>query len=421
MNKIILSLDMSLNKTGWSVMTNDGVLLYYGNIQIVGNLSETERLIYITNVIKSLIEMYDITHIVIEDVYYLRNIKTYCSLAQLVGVVRLIGYKYVGENVFVLPTTFVRSVFGLKTKEEVFNFVKLKYNLSNLNFDDHNDICDSIILGMCFIGESTFYKTKRMLSVEKKLDKDIREYLIDLYWITEKPLKTIASKLKVSYGTLYSWMQNLKIPIRDKAFRTNMFPKELTYEQEQVLLGTVMGDGGLYRSNKDYGDYCLQIGHSIDVKPYLEYKAEIFNLFFSSMFDSFKVDSNTYTSVFRTVYLPIFSRYAKMFYKNNIKIVNPLVLNKLDALGVAIWFMDDGYYQSNKYSGVLGLCTHGFSEEENWTIQKWFSKRFEIDFRVTRCRNYYYLKTGKKDNIDKFMSIVSKHVNKIDVMKYKLK
>lgn len=417
----ILSIDPALLRTGWSVLIDDASLVSYGVIETPANISDAHRLMYISKSIKSLIDIYNINKLVIEDVYYLKNIQTYCLLSQLSGVLRLIGYECLGNNVFVLPTTFIRSVLNLKNKEEVFDFITKKFNLDNFNFEDHNDICDSIAIGLCFLNDAV-YKTKKMLEIEKTFNIDLRNYLMESYWTNECTLISISKKLRIGYSTLHSWFQNLKIPIRDTVFYDGMFPSVLTYEQEQVLLGTVLGDGGLYRSNSSYGNYCLQIGHEYKYKEYLIYKASFFDTFFSSLFDCFRVEEDRWVSLFRTVYCSIFTDYANLFYKDGIKMIDTTILNKLDALGIAIWFMDDGYYSKNGKHSVLGLCTHGFSYEENELIQLWFADRFDIDFKITKANGkYWHLKTGKKSNIDKFMGIVSEYVKNVDVMRYKLK
>jgi len=413
----ILCLDLALNHSGWSVL-HDRDLISYGKILPPKYLSNAEKMIHTNNAIESVLDIWpDINYIVIEDVYYLRNIKTYCTLCQLLGIIRYTAYKYVGNNTFVLSATHVRSSFGLSKKEEVFDFIVGKYNLNNFNFEEHNDVCDSIILGLSFLEKDSVVKTKRMKLVESSLDNSLYEYMLDEYWNNEKSLQSISKNLKVSYGAIHEWFGNFKIPIRDHKFYIDKFPKELSYEQEQILIGTVLGDGGLYKSNKNGGEYCLQISHSTKFRKYLEHKAEKFDVFFSCIFDCFRDDS--YLSIFRTVYHPLFSEYAKKFYKKGFKVLPMGLVNKLDPLGIAVWFMDDGYYSDNGYSGVVGLCTHNFSENENNKIAGWFNERFGIDFRVTKQREYFYLKTGKKNNVNKFMDIVRPYI--VKSMAYKLK
>lgn len=216
----ILSLDPALLKTGWSVLTTAGKLEAYGTIDTSFNMSDIQRLMYISENVSGLIEFYKVGKLIIEDVYYLKNIQTYCLLAQVSGVLKLTGYAKLGNNVFVLPTTFIRSVFGLKNKEEVFNFVVSKFNLTDFNFKEHNDICDSIIIGLCFLDDAV-YKTKKLITVEKKLGVDMKTYLTEAHLTNLESLADIAKRLKVGYSTLHSWMRNLKIPIRE----SDLYPK----------------------------------------------------------------------------------------------------------------------------------------------------------------------------------------------------
>lgn len=403
----ILSIDAALRRTGWSVINSGGELLSYGLINTPKDINDFQRLIYISNNIKELMDIYNVNILLIEDVYYLRNIKTYCLLSQLNGVLRFIGYERLGNNVFVLPTTFIRSVFNLKTKKEVFEFVINKFGLHHLNFTDHNDICDSIIIGMSFIAEDV-YKTKKMISIEKTNNIDLTHYLTDAYINNNESLVDIAKKLKVGYNTLYSWVQNLKIPIKEDRLLNYM---ELTNDQEQVLLGTIVGVGDLYRSNK-HNNYCLQIEHKLCNKKYLVYKSSFFESLFYSLFDVYKIKQNAWFSIFRTVYCELFNKYVELIYYNDRKVISSTFLDKLGPLGVSIWFRDSGYYRATKQSEVIGIDTTAFSYDENVLIQKWFLDKFGIDFRIVKYKTkYWYLKTGKKNNILKFSDIISEYID----------
>jgi len=80
-------------------------------------------------------------------------VKTLKTLMQFITVVNMSCYELLNiEPVFIYTVT-VRSKFGLKTKEEVFEFVKDKYKklLKKYEFDDGNDITDSILMGLYFL------------------------------------------------------------------------------------------------------------------------------------------------------------------------------------------------------------------------------------------------------------------------------
>jgi hypothetical protein len=84
--------------------------------------------------------------------------------------------------------------------------------------------------------------------------------------------------------------------------------------------------------------------------------------------------------------------------------------------------MDDGNYYHNKQE-TISIATHCFSKEENDLMADWFKKRFNIAFRVTRASKdetvYYYLRSGKKSEISKFIDLVTPYITKS--MRYKIK
>ena len=68
----------------------------------------------------------------------------------LYGVINLECFFELGEEpIFISPQT-VRSYYQLKTKEDVFNYVKNKYKvkLKNYTFETGNDISDSVLQGL---------------------------------------------------------------------------------------------------------------------------------------------------------------------------------------------------------------------------------------------------------------------------------
>jgi Holliday junction resolvasome RuvABC endonuclease subunit len=436
--KNMLCLDLSLTHTGWSVF-KDEYLYSFGVIPVSNNkFSSSERIYYIVENILSIVTLHDIDVVVIEDVYFKLNMNTFGQLCELRGAILSILYPIVGNNIFILPATHVRSCFELKSKEDVYTYINTIMPELNFNFEEHNDICDSIMLGLSFLDKSKVIKTKKMLSIEKKLDEPLEKYLLREYWVNEVSLKQLAKRLKISYGSIYNWFNNIKIPIKTLKHSTETLPDHLTYEQEQVLVGTVMGGGGIFKGPSTRGEYFLQIGHSIKQVEYLDHKA---NYFFDSGFYGYR---NEYTAhckgsdkynvpdgffdmvIFRTVSHNIFSKYRKIFYVNNVKVVLDDVLNLFDAFGVAIWYMDDGSFDKKSYR--IRICSFSFTEEENLKIVDWFKHKFNISTKIMRDKKeytregevewYYGIEINKKLEVTKFIELITPYI--IPSMFYKI-
>lgn len=144
----ILSFDVSSVSTGWAFIF-DGNLREFGTIEPPKSFRLQEKLYYFDNMVSALMRIFRPNYVVVEETY-LKNVKTLKILMQFIGVMNLeCFYELEEEPIFVSPQT-VRSHYKLKTKEDVFNYVKNKYKakLKNYTFETGNDITDSILQGL---------------------------------------------------------------------------------------------------------------------------------------------------------------------------------------------------------------------------------------------------------------------------------
>ena len=141
----ILSLDVSSVSTGWAFM-------FYGKLQEFGTIAPPksyrlqEKLYWFKNTSNALLKIFDPDYVIIEETY-LKNVKTLKVLMQFVAVANLECFKVCEiEPLFISPQT-IRSYYELKTKEDVFEYVKNKYKvkLKKYTFETGNDITDAIL------------------------------------------------------------------------------------------------------------------------------------------------------------------------------------------------------------------------------------------------------------------------------------
>jgi len=146
----VLSLDVSSISTGWSLLTNEKKLLCFGVISIP-DVELSAKLYWFHNYIESLIITLDPAIVLVEETY-LKNVKTLKTLSQFIGIVNFVCFKYRKQTIYLSPNT-VRAFFKLKTKHDVFDFVKNKYRvkLKGLMFNNGNDITDSILQALYYI------------------------------------------------------------------------------------------------------------------------------------------------------------------------------------------------------------------------------------------------------------------------------
>lgn len=219
-NLNFLCLDLSLDRTGWSVFIK-GTLVEYGNVDCNSSkISHVERLMCIRDSITEVLDNYVLDCVIIEDVHYSKNIDTYKRLCELRGLILAASYEYVGNDIFIFPTAHPRSCFMLdestkiKSKEDAFAYISKLFPNDNFNFKDHNDICDSIILGLSFMEQTKHINTKKLVSKQKEYEFDIGEHLFKQHWTDNISIKKLAGEFKVSEKILLSWFNCYKIPTR---------------------------------------------------------------------------------------------------------------------------------------------------------------------------------------------------------------
>lgn len=149
----------------------------------------------------------------------------------------------------------------------------------------------------------------------------------------------------------------------------------LTEIEEQVVLGSILGDGCIEVNNRERGYYRLSIKHGEAQREYVWYKYHLLKRISKEPIEKFKPDKREKfkggNSVnLRTTTNEVFKEYRERWYPNEKKEVNQEDLLKLSNLGLAIWIMDDGYSDG---SGLM-LSTDCFNNNSIELLVDFFSK-----------------------------------------------
>jgi len=187
---------------------------------------------------------------------------------------------------------------------------------------------------------------------------------------------------------------------------------KLSSDEDQIILGSLLGDMycGIHHTCKNAH---IEEAHSKKQFSYLYWKLEklsslTFNLR-KTKIGALHFDSRVH---------PILNSYYRLFYKDGKKTVNRDILDKLDALGIAVWYMDDGSYPKNSYSCTLH--TNGFSHEENVLIKQWFEEKWDICPKITSflkgIKRYYFLRFPAKES-RKLIELIKPYIHQS--MQYK--
>lgn len=250
---------------------------------------------------------------------------------------------------------------------------------------------------------------KTSFSYEKisKMDHDMLRELFDLGWSDYK----IAKELGVSPCSVFNYRKNHGITRSDN-LKYNK-PIALTDYQKQVLIGIVMGDGCMRKTNVNPSFVCM---HGIAQKDYCEYKREILSSLGSKIrFDKRKtIDRRTglyYEDC--AVSLPCNPELLEMynaFYPQGKKVIPFSLFDSYTEVSLAFHYMDDGNKMKNGYA----IATQSFSKEDIKRFVSFLDDRFGLKATIWKSGSIYINKGSK----DLFKSLVEPYF--CESMKYKL-
>jgi hypothetical protein len=152
-------------------------------------------------------------------------------------------------------------------------------------------------------------------------------------------------------------------------------PLILSPQQQDVLVGTLLGDGCLAK----HGHYHrLHIKHAIAQRGLAEFKYAVFGDFISMSPHVFsqRLKGRAYPCVqFATRTSPVFSEWHSRFYVGRTKAVPREISSLLSPLSVAVWVMDDG---AADYAGMT-LQTHSFTLADVRALRAALGERYGLE------------------------------------------
>jgi len=195
---------------------------------------------------------------------------------------------------------------------------------------------------------------------------------------------------------------------------------ELTKQQTNVLIGTILGDGFLQKTGEKNAR--LRLEHSQKQKDYVLWKGNIFGRLFQGKPNHLErvhpKSKETYKYCrWQSTATPAFGKWRKYFYPNGKKII-PSDLGKFlnDPISLAVWYMDDGYFgEKDKNSFIyLGRVTRAEGE----VLQKAIEKNFCVSPTLYDKKNKGFALFFGVEETKKFHHLIKPFI--IDSLKYKL-
>ncbi len=189
----------------------------------------------------------------------------------------------------------------------------------------------------------------------------------------------------------------------------------LTKYQQEIIAGTLLGDGHLETQNNGK-TYRLKIEHSDAQKEYLNwFYQELKSWIPSEPYTKVKYD-RMYTGV-RTYSHKSLRKFGKLFYKQGKKVMPKVIEKLLTPLSLAIWFMDDGSLKSKRHRTYV-IHTLGYGKSELEDVQKVLLKKFDLRTSLHSQKRKYWRLYIQSQSANKFKKLIEPYI--LPSMRYKL-
>lgn len=202
----------------------------------------------------------------------------------------------------------------------------------------------------------------------------------------------------------------------------NRYPRICVWRPlEQLLIGSILGDGSFTKiEDTNHSNSRLSIAHTenqrelLDWKKWILSKHNLDNKIHKNIVskDEKRYKKDSYVSFrLRSKTHPIFTYYRNKFYDSNgEKRVYAEYVRKLDKMGLAIWFMDDG----NRTDYGYQLNTQSFTNEEIEILINYMNYKWGLKCSIHNEGRIYIWSRS----VDKFRKLVSPFM--LNCVRYKL-
>lgn len=192
---------------------------------------------------------------------------------------------------------------------------------------------------------------------------------------------------------------------------------KLTKRQREIIVGLLLGDGHLETQNGL--TYRLKVEHSFKQNDYVDWLYDNFREWVNQhprqrIKDSFGKEFTSYG--FTTYSSGSLRFYGQQFYSGKRKVIPKLIKKLLTPLSLAIWFMDDGSWKSNKHRTYI-IHTLGYDRQELNLMKRILEEKFGITTGIHRQYNGLRLYI-MSSSASQFRNIIEPYV--IPSMRYKL-
>lgn len=271
------------------------------------------------------------------------------------------------------------------------------------------------------IGKLTGHKTDTVSKYLKSNYNIIPRKKVDIDELTElvksgKTTKECAEYFGVNPSAISFWKKKISNDILKIIPEFSQEDHRLSHLQEQMILGSLLGDMNIGKPRKRHPTCRLALVHSIKQKELFMQKVEILGDFMGSYREYSYLDNrtnNTYSTIRgNSKSHGIFNDIYNKLYINGTKTITQEYLDMIDhPIALAYWFMDDGTNSGQ-------IATNCFSFEEIKLLSNWLENKFSIITTIQKNLRDYTLYIVASSRLE-FDTLISPYI--IPSMRYKLK
>lgn len=268
------------------------------------------------------------------------------------------------------------------------------------------------------LSEKTIGYHLRKLNVEIRPTKKVDQQKFEELWIEGKTDEEIADYFGVEISTIKTFRtRGENVGKFNKIRYFSQTEQQLSYLQEQFVLGSLLGDLNLTKVDEKHNNSRLSIVQCEQQKELFMKKVEMLDIFMGSyqlivpkpdprtgkIYKSYRGNSKAH-QVFTDIY--------NKLYINGTKTITSSYLNSIThPIALAYWFMDDGTNRGT-------FATNSFTENEIDLLIEWMDHTWKIKCTKQRNLKNFVIHLSSKSRLD-FEQLVFPYM--IPSMYYKLK
>jgi hypothetical protein len=185
--------------------------------------------------------------------------------------------------------------------------------------------------------------------------------------------------------------------------------KTLSERERQILIGTLLGDGGLIGTTHKH----LSMSHGIAQKDWLSWKVANLPTIFARQTPTECKSSGFGNRAFyaiTSVWHPYLDALYAEMYGTGRKRVTQDAMSEFTDLSLAVWYQDDGSINLDPRSRQIYLCTDSFVKRDVELLATILRERFSLKCGLYKMRSYHRIYISRR-SLSAFIDLVRPYIH----------